>query len=96
MKPVEASPRPDEHLLYGVLSVEGRREHPIAIPRELATVRLELAVVDLASRRGVHGASFIFTLYPVLGDLLLMVVVAGRHQEGSLQGSRWATIALTS
>ena len=56
LEPVEAPPGPHHRLLHGVLGLERRAEHPVAVAGELGAVRLQ-AVRQLAlRRRPVHGA----------------------------------------
>ena len=41
-KPVDAAPGPHHRLLHGVLGLEARAEHPVAVAGQLPPVRLEL------------------------------------------------------
>src|SRR5262249_6638644 len=55
---VEPAPRAHHRLLHGVLGVEGRAEHPVAVARQLPAVALELSLELRCPCRGAHPMSF--------------------------------------
>ena len=54
LEPVEALPGADERVLHGVLGVERRAEHPVAVAGQLRPVLLQLTEGGRCSRRCSH------------------------------------------
>ena len=59
LEPVEAPPGADERLLHGILGVERRAEHAVAVAGELAAVPLELAEGGYGRRRFHRHGSYV-------------------------------------
>src|SRR5581483_11874933 len=50
LEAVDAAPRPHERLLHGVLGLEARAEHAVAVPGQLLAVLLQLAEHGIRGR----------------------------------------------
>ena len=59
---VEAPPRPDHRLLHGVVRLEARAQHPVAVAGELAAVLLDIDREGL--RAGRHGFAYYGQIRP--------------------------------
>jgi hypothetical protein len=55
LEPVGRTPRADHRLLHGVLGLERRAEHAIAVARQLAAVRLEIELDRAGRAAGIAG-----------------------------------------